>query len=184
MILVQKLFQSRKSGFSFIEVLITVTIIGIITAVTIPNYSHYVTKNEQLLAEQQAIILQEEAFERIIYLSTTTSTNLPYVSNSNHGGVGVLDISETTLMNITNLMFQKSSVLPYENKEKVNFVEARRLSNGAWEVECLLTYETGEKIQLFFEVQDDEYSYHDTAFVKRFVYTTAKGISIEKYLVL
>lgn len=184
MISQQKQFQSRKSGFSFIEVLITVTIIGIITAVTIPNYTHYVTKNDQLLAEQKAIILQEEVFERIVYLSTTTSTNLPYVSNSNHGGVGVLDIGESTLMSITNSLFKESSVVLFENKEKVYFIEATSLSYGGWEVECLLTYDTGEQIQLFFEVRDDQYSYHDTAFVNKFIYTTANGIKIEKSLVL
>lgn len=180
----QKQLQCLKLGFSFIEVIITITIIGIVTAVTIPNYNFYLEKNNQLLIEQEAIILQEEIFERMVYLSTATSVKLPYVSNSNHGGIGVLDITDTTLLNILNTLVENSSILNYKNKSSIKKTNTLELSYGGWEVECTITYKTGEIIKLYFEVRDDKYLYHDTASVTKFIYINKENVSVEKTLLL
>ena len=184
MISAQKQSQSRKLGFSFIEVIISVTIIGILTAITIPNYTHYLDKNNNLLVEQEALILQEEMFARMVYLAETTSVNIPYVSSSNHGGPGVIDISDNSMLTIFNQLILTSSIVDYDEKETLEVINTTALSYPAWEVECLMTFESGQKINLFFEVKDDKVKYHDICYLTKFIYTNSDGISVEKTLVL
>lgn len=180
----QKQSQLHKYGFSFIEVIITITIIGILTAVTIPNYSHYLTKNNELLVEQQAIVIQEEIFERMVYLSAYGSVKLPFVSNSNYGGVGVMDISDFTITFATYQLLVTSSVLDYDNSEEPVISSVTELNSVGWEVVCCMPYETGESVYIYFEVRDDPYEYHDTMYVKKMSYVSADNIEIEKNLKL
>lgn len=53
-------FRSREAGFTLIEIVVTLAILGIIAAIAIPNYTQYVTRSNRAAAKQ---ILLEVAGE-------------------------------------------------------------------------------------------------------------------------
>ena len=125
-----------------------------------------------------------EIFERMVYLSAYGSVKLPFVSNSNYGGVGVMDISDFTITFATYQLLVTSSVLDYDDSEDPVISSVTELNSVGWEVVCCMPYETGESVYIYFEVRDDLYEYHDTMYVKKMIYVSADNIEIEKNLKL
>jgi type IV pilus assembly protein PilE len=76
--------RSRQRGFTLMELLIVIAILGIIAAVAIPNYSQYVMRSRRA---QAASCLQEYAqYMERVYSSTLTyvgSTPLPDLGCAN-----------------------------------------------------------------------------------------------------
>ncbi len=60
----------RMNGFTLIEILIVVAIIGILAAVAIPNYSKYVVNGSRSGAQTE--LLQLAALEEKIYLNSNS----------------------------------------------------------------------------------------------------------------
>jgi type IV pilus assembly protein PilE len=69
------------NGFTLIEILIVVTIIGILAAVAIPNYSNYVVKSSRSGAQTE--LLQLAAIEEKIYLNSNAYS--PNISTAYDG---------------------------------------------------------------------------------------------------
>lgn len=89
--------MKKSAGFTLIEVLITVAILGIIAAVAIPSYSGYVTKTRRTEAKS---LLTEVAGEQQRYFSenntyTDKLTVLGYPADSVDSEEGNYSVSVT-----------------------------------------------------------------------------------------
>lgn len=66
----------RSQGFTLIEVMITVAIIGIISAIALPSYNNYIFKSRRAAAQaflQQIVLKEEEYFSSNRAYTTTVS---------------------------------------------------------------------------------------------------------------
>ncbi|MEB0147315.1 type IV pilin protein, partial [Pseudomonas sp. CCC2.2] len=68
----------KNQGFTLIEILITVTIVGILTAIALPSYSSYIVKSNIKAAQADLIALSlnlENSYQKqLVYPAATAST--------------------------------------------------------------------------------------------------------------
>jgi prepilin-type N-terminal cleavage/methylation domain-containing protein len=71
----EKKEMKRKSGFTLIEMLITIAVMGAIAVIALPQYSKYVAKSRQQDAKGQLMaIRQAQEVYKLQYGSYTTAT--------------------------------------------------------------------------------------------------------------
>ena len=81
--------SSKRNGFSLIEVMIVLAIIGILTAVAFPSYQTYITRSSRAAAQTE--LLELANLQEKIYLNTTSysvSVTAAYNGRSD-GGLGL-----------------------------------------------------------------------------------------------
>ena len=71
----------KQSGFTLIEIMITVAIVGILAAVALPSYTSYVARGKR--AEVRANMLEAAQFMERYY-----STNFRYTATAGTAGSG------------------------------------------------------------------------------------------------
>jgi type IV pilus assembly protein PilE len=79
------------SGFSLIEVMIVVVIVGILAAMALPSYNNYVIRSSRAAAQTE--LLQLAGLQEKIYLNSnayTASINTAY-NGTSAGGLGETD---------------------------------------------------------------------------------------------
>ncbi|KJG10464.1 prepilin-type cleavage/methylation domain-containing protein [Photobacterium kishitanii] len=125
--------MNKQQGFTLIELMIVVAIIGVLSAVAIPAYKNYVTKSEvaSAMATMKALItplearIQEKGFEG------TPSYSLADIgTNANANPLGAITDPASVTSAASSLIFTfdaDSSV----NGKKVTF-QKNAASNGVW----------------------------------------------------
>jgi type IV pilus assembly protein PilE len=85
----------RIAGFSLIEMLIVVVIVGIITSIAYPNYTRYITRSHRTDAE--SVLLQLAAQQEKYYLQNGTygTTAQIGITTSEHGYYSVAIVAGT-----------------------------------------------------------------------------------------
>jgi len=81
----------RMNGFSLIELMIAVVIVGILAAVAMPSYSNYVIKGSRAAAQTE--LLEMASLQEKIYLNSSAYT--PNVTTA-YGGTSAGGLGRTT----------------------------------------------------------------------------------------
>ena len=103
--MLQKLRKKNQKGFTLIELMIVIAIIGILAAIAIPNFLAYRTKGQNSAAKSEAKNFYQTAMAYFADTTTTTTTvgNQALVGTMTHNvkierGTGVLhDVGDGTV---------------------------------------------------------------------------------------
>ena len=79
--------SNKQSGFTLLEAMVTVVIIGILAAIAIPNYSEYMTRSKR--SEGQALLNEGAARQERFF-----AQNNSYVTNN--ANIGQLALRKTS----------------------------------------------------------------------------------------
>ena len=91
--MLQKLRKKDQKGFTLIELMIVIAIIGILAAIAIPNFLSYRTKGQNSAAQSAAKNFYNTA---LAYFADTTSTGSSVSPSDNVGGYS-LDTANLTV---------------------------------------------------------------------------------------
>ena len=80
--------QKRVQGFTLIEVMIVVVIIGILTMVAYPSYQQHVIKTNRSVAQQFMLMISNKQEQYLL-------DNRSYTTTIGSGGLGLTQPSET-----------------------------------------------------------------------------------------
>ena len=81
--------RGREGGFTLIEVMITVAVIGILAAIAVPSYSRYTIRSSRQAVQSELVVLA--SIQEKIYLNSNayaSSVTTAY-NGSSTGGLGV-----------------------------------------------------------------------------------------------
>ena len=81
--------RAREGGFTLIEVMITVAVIGILAAIAVPSYSRYTIRSSRQAVQSELVVLA--SIQEKIYLNSNayaSSVTTAY-NGSSTGGLGV-----------------------------------------------------------------------------------------------
>jgi type IV pilus assembly protein PilA len=125
--------MKKQQGFTLIELMIVVAIIGVLSAIAIPAYKNYVTKSEvaSAMATMKALITPLEARIQETGFEGSPSYNLKDIgTNKDANPLGVITDPISITSTESSFIFTfgaKSSV----NGKKVTF-QKNNASNGVW----------------------------------------------------
>lgn len=83
------LLARKRNGFSLIELMVALAIIGILLAVAVPNYREYVVKANRRAAQQYMLTIANKQAQYLL-------DNRAYATVIGSGGLGLSDPPETS----------------------------------------------------------------------------------------
>lgn len=162
---------NRRSGFSLIEVIMTVSIIGVMSATLIPTYSYLNDKKNKLEFEKRVLMLENDFFDSLNNFQTYKSFKYPIIGTITTDTVNFLNINQNTFYSFVVAMLNNTTAIKYYNNIESHSMTTTSFNNGTCVVEYFVNLKTKEKFIFKFSVYDNSISYKDYAYFDSFTFT-------------
>lgn len=166
------------NGFTLIEVLVVIAIIGLSTALMLPNYQSFVKKSEQARCDQIAYSVREALYDKMMVGFLDSYYVYPFKALKSN------TIENPLVDNIDNAIYErfiKYAFLekPFAYKRTILFqkaiIDEETMTGESYlEIEC----ENKDRICFVFLVTDHLDDSHDTAIIVHFTYFHHNGYQI------
>ena len=114
MILKQKQFHRSKSGITLVELIITVSIMGILSTIILPNLSFFKKYRDKLQIEKDLIVI-EDIFkqEMMNTMDYNITRRYPLMGSSNSQKVDFCNITDSTFFDYSGYLLWKTNLYDF-----------------------------------------------------------------------
>lgn len=171
-----------NKGFTLIEVILSITIIGIITSIMIPTYKNYDQTKEELVVKEKALVIQNEIMTFLNGQLSNTTQTYPVIGSSSTTYLGVNNVSTTSLKSLVRGCMSYSKILDINTFITVVEEEFSGFTKGIGYINIKITYKSGEYVVVKFKIIDNQINYKDVALIHSVTYYNKEGLHYEVFM--
>lgn len=169
-------------GFTLIEVIISITIIGIITGIMLPSFKNYSKVSDDLVIKEKTLIIQNEVMTFINSNILNHNQTYPIIGTSSTTYLNTNNISALELKTFVRGAMTASKVLDISTFVSVTNQEFSGFSDGIGYMICTINYKSGEKVNIEFQISDNQLNYKDVAVIYSVEYCSENGSSYKAFM--
>ena len=162
-------------GFSLIEVVITLTIVGIMTGIMIPSYKNYSKASTDLEVKEKTLVIQNEIMTFINQQLYNKNQTYPIIGSSSTEFINVNNIITNELKTFVRGVMTFSQVLDIKTFTVITSGEFSGFKDGIGYIDITINYKSGESVICEFEIRDNQITYKDVAKIYSVTYNDGKG---------
>ena len=166
-----------NKGFTLIEVIISITIFGILTTILVPSFQNYKKSGEELSVRQTAMVIYNDAMTFINLQSENSINRYPLYGTSSTEYLGINNIASNSFSLFVRNMMSISKVLDYSKIKNFVSSEFSGFVNGVGFISVTANYKDSSKVIVEFKVVDNELNYKDVGVIYSIEYFNENGVS-------
>ena len=152
-------------GFSLIEVIVTITIIGILTGIMIPSYTNYRESSVDLEVKEKALVIQNEIMIFINQQILNKTQTYPVVGTSSSEYLNYNNINSSTLKTFVRGLMTYSQVLDINTFTLISEDDFTGFDDGIGYINIKITYRSEESVICEFKITDNQINDRDVAHI-------------------
>lgn len=166
MILKQEKFLNIRKGFTLLELIISISILGVITSVTLPNLSFFKNYQNKLKLEKELIIIEDTFKQEMMNsMDYNITRRYPLMGSSNSQTVGFCNITNSVFYDYSGHLLSKTNLYDFYNNYKTYNCNVGGISSGVFKVDFTVLLKDGKKFVFKYDVIDNKYSYRDYGYL-------------------
>ena len=171
MILKQKQFHRSKSGITLVELIITVSIMGILSTIILPNFSFFKKYRDKLQIEKDLIVI-EDIFkqEMMNTMDYNITRRYPLMGSSNSQKVDFCNITDSTFFDYSGYLLWKTNLYDFYKDYKTYYTEVGKKEYGIFKVSFTILMKDGKKFVFKYDVVDNNYDHRDYGYLTNLEY--------------
>ena len=171
MILKQKQFHRSKSGITLVELIITVSIMGILSTIILPNFSFFKKYRDKLQIEKDLIVI-EDIFkqEMMNTMDYNITRRYPLMGSSNSQKVDFCNITDSTFFDYSGYLLWKTNLYDFYKDYKTYYTEVGKKEYGIFKVSFTIVMKDGKKFVFKYDVVDNNYDHRDYGYLTNLEY--------------
>ena len=180
MILTPKPSLKRKLGFTLIEVVICVTIIGVISSIAIPSLKFFINQKEDLEIEQECLMIKDDIYTFLSsYQNSSSDYKYPVValaSSESLGTIGVVNVNQSQMVTNGKAIANNITLLSYStNYKSASYDVDSSFVKKICYARVTIRFKDSRSITLTYQISDNQVDYRDMALLYSFTYTNKVG---------
>ena len=182
MTLIPKRLRLAKAGFSLLEVVISISIIGILSSIAIPTYQFFIKEKNNLNVEQEALMIKDDLLTYMAtYQNGSSGFEYPIIgqsSTSSNGTNGVCNITSSQLVSFSQGLANNASVLNFAtNRNGYEYEMGTSFTSGVMRCTVTLNFKDKKRIIFEYDIHDNSLNYRDLGYLRGFTYYSSDGVS-------
>lgn len=175
-------YQLAKRGFSLLEVVISISIIGILSGIAIPTYQFFVEEKKNISSEQDAIMIKDDMLSYMAtYQNGSSGYDYPIVglqSTATNGTTDYCNIKYTQLVTFSQGLANNVTLFSYSsNYKNYEYEMGTVFKSGVTTCTVTLNFKDQKRIIFYYDVYDNSLNYRDLAYLIGFTYFSSDGAS-------
>ena len=159
-----------------VEVIITISIIGIITSTVVPSISFFKKYKDKLEHEKHLIILENTIKQEIMNETHTNIREYPILADNSNGGKGVCDIDGNQIYRFCSFLLERTMLFKYSKMYESYTFDAVKTEYSSFDSSLIINFKDGKKFIFRFDIIDNWYNYKDTAYLRELEYYYTEGV--------